>query len=96
VAATQVHHLVGADELDESEAREGWHHFADLMRDVADSAADLGAADRARLAEQVQAAIHDLQAAGARVLTGAAGAILYVAVKPRGWQRDLRRLFARG
>jgi hypothetical protein len=42
--------IVGADSLDAGEAREAWHAFADLMRDVADSAADLDEADLAALA----------------------------------------------
>ena len=63
---------------------------------LANGAADLEAADRAGLAEQVDAWIADLKIAGAKVLAGTAGAILYVAVVPRGWRRDLRGLFARG
>jgi proline dehydrogenase len=92
----RVHHLVGADELTEDEAtREAWHDFADLMRDVADSAAELGQEDLTALAGQVDSLIAALRGVGARVVAGAAGIILYVAVLPRGYRRDARLLFAR-
>ena len=94
-AEARVHHLVGADELEVGQARDCWHQFADLMRDAADSAADLDVADRATLARSVDAAIADLKAVRARVLAGSAGQILYVAVLPRGCRRDPRLLFAR-
>jgi hypothetical protein len=66
------------------------------MRDVADSAADLDEADRSALAVQVDAAIAELRAAGARVVAGSGGAILYVAVLMRDRRRDPRFLFAAG
>lgn len=94
VAETQVHHVVAADEIGAGEAQEAWHDFADLMRDVADSAADLDVEDRNALAMQVDASLADLRQAGARVIAGAAGAILYVAVMPKGPRRDTRVLFA--
>jgi hypothetical protein len=50
------------------------------MRDVADSAADLDKADLAALAGQVDAAIEDLETAGARVVAGEADGVLHVAV----------------
>jgi hypothetical protein len=95
-AAAKVHHLVGADELGRGVAREAWHAFADLMGDVAAGAADLGDASRAALAARLDAAIADLEAAGARAIVGAGGGILYVAVLPRGRKRDPRFLFAAG
>ena len=81
-AEASGHDVVGADELSAGEAR---HEFADLMRDVADSAADLAAEDRAVLAEQLDQAIADLETAGARVVAGAGagGGVLHVAVLPR-------------
>jgi DNA end-binding protein Ku len=94
VIQTQVHHVTAADEVGEGEAHDAWHDFADLMRDVADSVADLDAADRGALGRQVDAAIAELHQAGARVIGGVAGAILYVAVLPKGYRRNARVLFA--
>jgi hypothetical protein len=93
-AAAHVHHVTGADDLNEGSAEACWHHFADLMRDIADSAAELGEDDRAILARQADDAIAALRIAGAKVLASGAGAVLYVAVVPRGWRRDLRPLFS--
>jgi hypothetical protein len=90
VTGTQLHQVTAADEVGEGEAQEAWHDFADLMRDVADSAADLDAADQDALSRQVDGAIAGLRHAGARVIAGAAGAILYVAVVPKGYRRDAR------
>jgi hypothetical protein len=89
-----VHEVIGADELEREATQDAWHTFADLMRDVADNAAELGEADRAALAEQVDAAIADLRSVKARVVAGAGGSILFVAVLPVGDRRDLRRFFA--
>jgi hypothetical protein len=94
VAGTQVHQVTAADEVGEGEAQQAWHDFADLMRGVADSAADLDAADQDALSRQVDGAISELRATGARVVAGTAGAILYVAVLPKGYRRDARVLFA--
>jgi hypothetical protein len=94
VTATQVHQVTAADEVGEGEAQDAWHDFADLMRDTADSAADLDAADQGELGRQINGAIAELRHAGARVIAGAAGAILYVAVLPKGRRRDARMLFA--
>jgi hypothetical protein len=93
-AEAKVHHVAGAHELDAGPAEPWWHHFADLMRDTADSAAELGNTDRVALAEQADEAIVELKHAGAKVLAGSAGGILYVAVVPHRWRRDLRLLFA--
>ena len=60
------------------------------MRDVADSAADLDAEDRAVLAEQLDRAIADLEAAGARVVAGAGRGVLHIAVLPKRRKRDMR------
>jgi hypothetical protein len=90
-----VHHVVRADELDAGDARKVWHGFADLVQDTTDSAAGLDSAGRAALARRADAAIRDLQAAGARVLACGAARVLYVAVLPKGLRRDVRLLFAR-
>lgn len=95
-AEARVHHLVGADELDVGATREPWRAFADLFGDVAQSAASLGEDDRNALAAQVDAARAALHAAGGRVIAGASGGILYVAVLARGRKRDPRFLFAAG
>jgi hypothetical protein len=94
VAETRVHELVAADEVDEGPARECWREFADLMRDVVDGLPD--GEDRAALPRTCDAAIADLRAFGVRVVAGAAGGILHVAVLPQGWRRDPHYLFARG
>ena len=93
-AEAVAHQVVGADELEREEAEDAWHTFADLMRDVADSAAELGEADRKALAGYVDAAIADLRKVRARVVAGAGGGILFVAVVPIGDRRDLRVMFA--
>jgi hypothetical protein len=91
----RVHHLVGADELGEEDAmREAWHDFADLMRDVTDSAGDLGPADLTALAEQLDGLINSLRKFGVKVIAAAAGPSLYVAILPTGYRRDVRLLFA--
>jgi hypothetical protein len=95
-AAAKVHHLVGADELSRGMARDPWHAFADLMGDAAVVAATLGDADRTALAARLDAAVADLRAAGARVIAGSGGGILYVAVLPKDRKRDPRFLFAAG
>jgi hypothetical protein len=84
--------VVGADELSAGEAREAWHEFADLMRDVADSASDLDEEDRAVLAEQPDRTIADLEAVGARVVAGAGRGVLHIAVLPKRRNRDTRFL----
>jgi hypothetical protein len=89
-----IHEPPGADELEREEMSDAWHTFADLMRDVADCAAELGACDRVTLASAVDAAIADLQSRGARVLAGVASRILYVAVVPAGSRHNLPALFA--
>jgi hypothetical protein len=94
VTETRVHHVVAAGEIGTGKAQEAWHDFADVMRDVADSAADLDAEDRRALAMQVDASLAGLHQAGGRVIAGAAGAILYVAILPKGYRRDTRVLFA--
>jgi phosphoserine phosphatase len=92
---TCVHHLVGVDELGEDDAtRAARHDFADLMRDVTDSAADLEPADLTALAEQLDGLITSLRDSGAKVVAAAAGPILYVAVLPKGYRRDVRLLVA--
>jgi hypothetical protein len=91
----RVHHLVGADELGEEDAmREAWHDFADLMRDVTDSAAELEPADLTALAGQLDGLIISLRDSGAKVVAAAAGPILYVVVLPNGYRRDVRLLVA--
>ena len=82
-AEASAHDVVGADELSTGASREAWHDFADLMRDVADSAAELDDADRAVLARQVDRAIADLEATGARVIAGAGSGVLHIAVLPQ-------------
>jgi hypothetical protein len=89
-AEASGHDVVGADELSTGEAREAWHEFADLMRDVADSAADLDQEDRAVLAEQLDRAIADLEAAAARVVAGTGRGVLHIAVLPKRRRRDTR------
>jgi hypothetical protein len=91
-AEASGHDVVGADELSAGEAREAWHEFADLMRDVADSAADLDEEDRAVLAEQPDRTIADLEAVGARVVAGAGRGVLHIAVLPKRRNRDTRFL----
>lgn len=96
-AQAAVHQLAGADELERDEATaDAWHTFADLMRDVADSAAELDEADRTALVEQVASAVADLRRVGATVVAGIGGQILFVAVVPFGDRRDLRLMFASG
>ena len=82
--------VVGADELSAGEAREAWHEFADLMRDVGDGAADLDAEDRAVLAQQLDRVMAELEAAGARVIAGAGRGVLHVAVLPKRQKRNTR------
>ena len=94
-AATRVHHIVGADELEVEPVQEIWHDFADCMRDVCDSAADLSPDDEDALGGQLDSLIAELRGHGARVLAGQAGAFLYVAVVLRAGERDLVKLFAR-
>jgi hypothetical protein len=94
VVQTQVHEVTAADEADEGETRKAWHDFADLMRDLGDSAADLAEADRVPLAGQLDRLITELRRHGFRVVAGAAGTILYVAVLPHGYRQDVRALFA--
>jgi phosphoserine phosphatase len=94
VVQTRVHEITAADETGESDVREAWHDFADLMRDLSDSAADLAEADRVPLAAQLDLLIAELRRHGFRVVAGASGAIFYVAVLPRGYRQDVRRLFA--
>jgi hypothetical protein len=94
VIANRVHHVTAADEVGDGAAQEAWHDFADLMRDVTDVAADLDAADLEALGLQLDLAITELQHVGARVIAGAAGTILYVAVLPKGYRRDARLVFA--
>jgi hypothetical protein len=89
-AEASGHDVVGADELSTGEAREAWQEFADLMRDVADSAADLDDEDRAVLAEQLDRAIADLEAATARVVAGTGRGVLHIAVLPKRRRRDTR------
>jgi hypothetical protein len=93
-ADAAVHRIVGADDLDTEEARDAWHTFADLMRDLFDSAAELDEADRRALAAQVDAAVADLRRVRARVVAGSAGTVLFVAVLPMERRRDARHLFA--
>jgi hypothetical protein len=94
VVQTRVHEITAADEAGEGEVREAWHDFADLMRDLGDSAADLSEVDRSPLAAQLDLLVAELRRHGFRVVAGAAGAILYVAVLPRGYRQDVRTLFA--
>jgi hypothetical protein len=94
VVQTRVHEVTAADETGEGEAREAWHDLADLMRDLGDSAADLAEADRVPLAGQLDLLMAELRRHGFRVVAGAAGTILYVAVLPRGYRQDVRALFA--
>jgi hypothetical protein len=94
-AEAKVHQVLGADELErEEETQDAWHTFADLMRDVADSAAELEEADRQSLAGQVDAALADLRRVRAKVAAGTGGGIMFVAVLPVGDRRDLRVMFA--
>ena len=94
VVQTRVHEIMAPDEANGGEVREAWHDFADLMRDLGDSAADLAEADRVPLAGQLDLLIAELRRHGFRVVAGAAGTILYVAVLPRGYRQDVRALFA--
>jgi hypothetical protein len=59
-----------------------------------DRAADLDAADREALGLQLDLVIRVLRHVTARVIAGAAGTILYVAVLPKGCRRDARLVFA--
>jgi hypothetical protein len=93
-AEATLHRLVGADDLEGEQAADAWHTFADLMRDVFDSAAELGERDRLALAAQVDDAIADLRHVRARVVAGSGGTVLFVAVLPTGLRRDARHLFA--
>lgn len=93
-ADAAVHRIVGADDLEGEQAEDAWHTFADLMRDVFDSAAELDERDRLALAAQVDDAIADLRRVRARVVAGSAGTVLFVAVLPIGLRRDARHLFA--
>jgi hypothetical protein len=93
-AEAVVHQVVGVDELEREPAQDAWQTFADLMRDVADSAVEFDEADRTVLAAQVDAAIADLRKVKARVVAGMGGGILLVAVMPISDRRDLRVVFA--
>ncbi|HEV7263309.1 MAG TPA: SOS response-associated peptidase family protein [Falsiroseomonas sp.] len=94
-AEAKVHQVVGADELEwDPETQDAWHSFADLMREVADSAAEFDEADRTALADQVDAAIADLRRLRAKVVAGTGGGIMFVAVLPVGDRRDMRAMFA--
>lgn len=95
IAATRVHHVVGADELEAEPTQEPWHDFADLMRDACDSAADLDADDSEHLADEIEALIGALRDLGVTVLAGREGAFLYVAVVRQVRRRDLVKMFAR-
>jgi len=86
--------VTSAAEAGEGEAKETWHDFADLMRDLGDSAADLAEAERVPLAAQLDRLIAELRRHGFRVVAGAADTILYVAVLPREYWQDVRALFA--
>ena len=94
VVQTRVHEVTALDEADEGEVREAWHDFADLMRDLGDSVADLAEAERVPLAAQLGFLIAELKRHGFRVVAGAAGTILYVAVLARRYRRDVSALFA--
>ena len=94
VVQTRVHEITVADEAGKGESREAWHDFADLMRDLGDSAAVLAEVDRVPLAGQLDLLIAELRRHGFRVVAGIAGTVLYVAVLPRGYRRDVRALFA--
>ncbi|HYF09520.1 MAG TPA: hypothetical protein VD970_18010 [Acetobacteraceae bacterium] len=94
-AETRVHHVVGADELEAEPLQEIWHDFADCMRDVCDSAADLSPDEQEALGRQLDSLIAELRGHGVRVLVGQAGAFLYVAIVLRTGERDLLKLFAR-
>ncbi|MGG5818739.1 hypothetical protein [Falsiroseomonas sp. HW251] len=95
-AQAAVHQVIGADDLEREATQDAWHTFADLMQDVADTAAMLDADDRAALAKHLDGAIADLRRVGARVVAGSAGDVLFVAVIPIGDRRDLRAMFAAG
>lgn len=93
-ASAAVVQLVGADELAGGPAEEAWQAFADLMSEVEADAPGADGAAHAGLAARLDAAITALRRAGARVVAGGGGAVLFVAVVPTGYRRDLRALFA--
>jgi hypothetical protein len=74
-----------AGEEDVERRREARHDFADLMRDVADSAAELDGGDRMVLAAQLDRLLQELRALGAEVWPVAAsrgpGRTLHVEVR---------------
>jgi hypothetical protein len=94
VVQTRVHEITAADKAGEGEVQEAWHDFADFMRDLGDSAADLAEVDRVPLAAQFDQLIAELRRHGFRAVAGAAGTILYVAMLPSGYRQDVRALFA--
>ena len=53
--------------------KSAWRAFVDLMRDVADSAAELGEAERVALTQHFDAALADLRRVRTRVVAGTAG-----------------------
>jgi hypothetical protein len=80
--------VTGADALEragDERLSEAWHDFADLMRDVADSAADLDGGDRMVLAAQLDRLLQELGMLGAEVRAVAAsrgpGRTLHVEVR---------------
>jgi len=80
--------VTGADALElrgDERLREAWHDFADLMRDILDSAADLDGTQRSVLAARTDALLRDLHALGAEVWAVAAdrgpGRTLHVEVR---------------
>jgi hypothetical protein len=80
--------VAGADALEDAgdqRLSEAWHDFADLMRDVADRAAELDEDDRAALAAQLDGLLRELGALGAEVWAVAAnrgpGRTLHVEVR---------------
>jgi hypothetical protein len=90
-AAAEADHaeVTGADAVEargrDERLRGAWHDFADLMRDVADRAAELDAGDRAALAAQLDRLPQELGMLGAEVRAVAAsrgpGRTLHVEVR---------------
>jgi len=90
LAAAEVHHLEGANTVEQTAAREPWHHLADLVAEAATGAPPSGAEGRAAMASRLAAAMDALRAAGARVVASDGGPIVHVAVLMRGRRQDPR------
>jgi|GEM_PF-6107928 len=86
--------LVGVDDLERPATSAAWHDLADLLGDAPRALADLCPEQRQALVRSLDGAIAALHAHRFRVIAGAAGGVVVVAVVPVGDRRDLRALFA--